>query len=324
MIAVDPQPDAVGGVVGAAELEVEADPLDQRLGAIGHAVAVVVVVGGQVGRVEHVERAGVVDEAAGAVHLGEDVELVGLAVAVVVDAADDPAAAGPGVERAVLVDADEELAGRRRRQAGRVADVRRLGEQRHLEPGGHLDLAEQAVVAGPLERPRPAEVVVAGRRRDLVRPVDLDLEDAGPGAVLQAGDGHPDVADAPGEELVRAVLVALVALGLVREHRPRLAVVRALDLVPVVDPVLLPDDADAGQVLGLAEVDLPPLRAGRAVGAPAGLGIAVDGGPGPMVGALRRGGRRRLPLRRGLRGPGRPDPSGAGRRACRRPRAGRG
>ena len=117
--AVDPHPDAVGGVVGAAELEVEADPLDQVLGAVGDAVAVVVVIGGEVGRVQDVERAGVVDEAARAVHPGEDVEPVGLAVAVGVEAAEDAAPAGLGVERAVLVDADEDLAGRRRGQAGR-------------------------------------------------------------------------------------------------------------------------------------------------------------------------------------------------------------
>ena len=161
-----------------------------------------------------------------------------------------------------------QLAGRRRRQAGRIADVGRLGEQRHLEARRRLDLAQQAVVAGsPAGEPAAAR---RRRRRDLVRPVDLDLEDAGPGAALEPGGGHPDVPDAPGEELVRAVLVARVALGLVREHRPRLAVVRALDLVPVVDAVLLPDDADAGQVLGLAQVDLPPLRADSAVRAPAG------------------------------------------------------
>ena len=88
-----------------------------------------------------------------------------------------------------------------------------------------------------------------------------------------------------------------LALGLVREHRPGLAVVRALDLVPVVDPVPLPDDADAGQVLGLAEIDLPPLRRGVDVGAPSGRVVAVDGRLRPMLGALRRGGRRRLPLR---------------------------
>ena len=112
-------------MVGAAKLEVEADPLDQRLRAVGRAVAIVVVVGGEVGRVQDVERAGVLDQAARAVHPGEDVDPVGRAVAIVVDAADDAAAVGLGVERAVLVDADEDLARRRRGQAGGVVDFGR-------------------------------------------------------------------------------------------------------------------------------------------------------------------------------------------------------
>ena len=77
-----------------------------------------------------IQRARVEDDPAWAVHPGEDIELVGLAVAVDIDAPDDPPAPGFGVERAVFIDADIQLAGRSRRQASRIADVGRLCEQR--------------------------------------------------------------------------------------------------------------------------------------------------------------------------------------------------
>src|SRR6185436_18519941 len=123
---------------------VESEPLDEHLGPLGHAVAVVVVERADERRVEDEERLPVPDDAAGAVDVGrEDGELVRAAVAVGVDAPDHATAVGLGVDGAVLVDADEERAVRRGGEAGRIADVGRLGEDRDRESRRRLDAGEQ-------------------------------------------------------------------------------------------------------------------------------------------------------------------------------------
>ena len=129
-VAIDPEPDPVGRVVGPAELEVEADALDEDLGLVGNAVIVGVGEGGEGRRVEDVERLVVPDHASGAVHRREDVELVGLAVVVGIDTADDATSVRLGVERAILVDPDVDFSRGSRRQAGRVTHVRRRGRRR--------------------------------------------------------------------------------------------------------------------------------------------------------------------------------------------------
>ncbi len=80
---------------------------------------------------------------------GEGFELVGDAVAVAVDATDDPAAAFVLAEGPLFVDADKQFAARGNGQAGRVVHLRRLREERHLEAGGWLDSLENVIGRTP-------------------------------------------------------------------------------------------------------------------------------------------------------------------------------
>src|SRR5206468_7383720 len=59
------------------------------------------------------------DDAARVLHLGEDRDLIDLAVAVLIDAAQHAAAARRAAEGTLLIAGDEHLAGRRRRQRHR-------------------------------------------------------------------------------------------------------------------------------------------------------------------------------------------------------------
>ena len=61
------------------------------------------------------------DDASRMIHLGEHVHAVGLAVAVVVDAAHDPPAAGRAAQRALLIHGDVNRPVRRDGQGHRVA-----------------------------------------------------------------------------------------------------------------------------------------------------------------------------------------------------------
>ncbi len=80
-----------------------------------------------------VQRLAVEDRAARAVHRREHGVVVGLAILVAVDESQDAPHAGVSLQRAVAIDADEELAGEGRRDARRVVDDRRRGEHLDLE-----------------------------------------------------------------------------------------------------------------------------------------------------------------------------------------------
>lgn len=117
--------------------------LDEDFRALGHAV--VVVERADEGRVEEIEGFAVPDDAAGAVDVRrEDRELIGFAFAV--RATDDAAAVEFGVERAVLVDADEDGAVGRGGGVGGIADVGRRGQEGQVEAGRDLDVAEERLV----------------------------------------------------------------------------------------------------------------------------------------------------------------------------------
>ena len=137
--AIDAHPHAVHGVVGPAKFQVEAQPLHDGLAAVGHAVAVVVEIRGDEGRMLDVKNIVLEPDAARAVHRRKGGELVGFPVAVRIGAADDAATVRLGVERAVLIDADVEIAVGRGGEAGRVADIGGRGEHRDLPTGRGLD-----------------------------------------------------------------------------------------------------------------------------------------------------------------------------------------
>ena len=135
-------------------------PGDEDFLAIGHAVAVLVVEDAEERRVQDPDFAVLGDQAARVLHLGEHGDVVDLAVAVLVDAAEDLAAAGRAAERTLLIHGDKHLAGRRDRQGYRIADLRRCGEQRDLEPRRRLDdVADRLVV----DRFRRGAAAAAGR-----------------------------------------------------------------------------------------------------------------------------------------------------------------
>ena len=154
--AVDAHLDAVDRVVGAAKVEAEAEPAHERARLLGDAVAVGVAVRGEVRRMRDVQRVAVEHRAARAVHRREHGVVVGLAVVVAVDEPQDAAHAGIGLQRAVAIDADEELAGEGRRDARRVVDDRRRGEHLDLEARRRLDAGENLVDGRGADRQRPA------------------------------------------------------------------------------------------------------------------------------------------------------------------------
>ena len=191
-----------------------------------------------------------------AVDHGERLELVGLAVAIGVSAADDLAATFLAVERPVLVDADVDRAIRRRGETDRITHVGRCGEQRNLKAGRSLD---------PAEQPRPSDAawleIAAARDRSFLelRPVNFKLEKAAPMSGSKLRRGETNVPHVLRRELQRLSLLARLALRLVRQHRPRLAITRTFDLVAVVRVVRFPLHGDARQFLSLAQINLPPL-----------------------------------------------------------------
>ena len=80
---VDAHTNAVGGVVGSPHVQlVGGDALDQHLLSIGRSVMVLVMKHAQQWRVQHPQLVVVEEQPAGVIHLGELVDLVGVAVAV--------------------------------------------------------------------------------------------------------------------------------------------------------------------------------------------------------------------------------------------------
>ena len=90
---------------------------------------------------------------------------------------------------------------------------------------------------------------------------------------------------------VVARVAGLRVLGRVRERLPLLAVGGGFEPIAVGVVLRFPVDVDAGELLLLAEVHLPSLIRAGAVGAPARVGVAVNGVAGGMARLLaRRGG----------------------------------
>ncbi len=114
--------DAIDRVIGAAEIEAEAKPAHEHTRLVGNAVVVGVAVGSQIRGMRDIERVAVKHRPARAVHRREHGVLVGLAVVVAIHEPQDAAHAGIRLQRAVAIDADEELAGERRRDARRIVD----------------------------------------------------------------------------------------------------------------------------------------------------------------------------------------------------------
>ena len=230
------------------------------------------------------------EQAPGAVDLGESHELVGLAIAVGVAAADDASPTGLLVERAVFVDADVDGSLRIGGEADGVGDLRGGGEERDLEAGGGLDSLQQA---GAPDGAWTVRIVGTHNAFFELGAMHFEFEEAAPASGSEPGDGDADVAGAGGLEGEGLRLIAKVGLGLIREKFPVLRIGRAFDPVAVVGFVHFPDDLAAGDWLRLAEVDGPGL-AGAAIGrAPAGVGIAIDGVFGGVA-ILRGGGGRFL------------------------------
>ena len=143
--AVHAHLDAVDGMVGAAKIEAEAQPTHERARLLGDAVAVGVPVRGEVRRVRDVQRLAVEDRAARAVHRREHGVVVGLPILVAVDEPQHAPHARISLQRAVAIDAHEELAGEGRGDARRVVDDRRRGEHLDLEARRRLDAGENLV-----------------------------------------------------------------------------------------------------------------------------------------------------------------------------------
>ena len=162
--AVDAQRDAVGRVVGAAEVEIEAQSLHQLFRHVGDAVAGRVAIGGEVGRMHHVQRASVERDAARTVHLGEHGVAVGRAVTVAVDQSHDTAFPLRGGEREVGIDAGEHDAIDGGGEAHRVHRDGRCSEQRGGEARRRRDLLQQGGLAGGVAWHRAASGGRLGKR----------------------------------------------------------------------------------------------------------------------------------------------------------------
>ncbi len=98
------------------------------------------------------------------IHLGEVVELVGLAIAVGVDASHDFASTGILSERTLFINADEDFAIDRRCNADRIRHLRRTGEQTDIETLGSFHVFNDAAPSLPRPHLRATE---AGHRDTL-------------------------------------------------------------------------------------------------------------------------------------------------------------
>ncbi len=137
--AVDPYTDAVGRVVAAPLVDQAGrQARDEDFLAIGGPVAILIVEDAEERRMQDPDFPVLGDQAPRVLHPGEHVDAIGLAVAVVVDAAKHPAAPRPAAERPLLVHGDKHFAAGRHRQGYRIADLRRCCEQRDPEPRRRL------------------------------------------------------------------------------------------------------------------------------------------------------------------------------------------
>ena len=159
--AIRPELDVVRRVIGAAEVEVEAEPLHEIERRVGDAVTVRVAIGREVRRVHHVDRLPVRHDAARAVHLGVGRVRVGAAVAVGIDEAHHAPDALERGEREVRVDADEHRAVGGLVDAGGIHRDRRAGEERDVEVGGRLERRLELLFGGGLAR----HLAALGNRR---------------------------------------------------------------------------------------------------------------------------------------------------------------
>src|SRR5262249_25783245 len=168
--AVQAHADAVGRVVAATLVDhVAGQPSDEDFGLSGDALAAVAV-DAEKRRMQDPERAVLVDQAAWMVHLGEHGNFIDLAVAVLVDAAQHFAAARRAADRPLLVDGDEQLTRRRRRQRDGIVHLGRRGEERHVKAGRRLnDGAERLLIdgltGGPAEWSPTGEAATDLRRK---------------------------------------------------------------------------------------------------------------------------------------------------------------
>ena len=131
--AIDSHAYAVGGVIRAAEAQVETHAGDKLHLLVGNTVVIPVAERGEERRINHIQC--VVDKTARA--RAVDVrhvigELVRHTIAVSVDALDDLTAVSLLIERTIQVDADVDVAIAAGGDAGGVGDLRRLGESDDL------------------------------------------------------------------------------------------------------------------------------------------------------------------------------------------------
>lgn len=90
----------------------------------------------------------VVKHAAGAVDLGKDIDLIGAAVAIRIDAAIDLAAISDSAKRAVFVASNIDVAVRRNAETRGITDLRRRGKDFCRKALGYFDLLEELLLAG--------------------------------------------------------------------------------------------------------------------------------------------------------------------------------
>ena len=135
------EPDAIRGMVGAAEIEAEAEASDQIFFSVGDSLALVVMVSREIRRMHDVKRARalVPCHPARTVHLGEGAELVRLAIAIGIAGHDHATAPGLTVERPILVAPNEHRAIRARADKNGIGNLRRRGEHRGFKAGRHGD-----------------------------------------------------------------------------------------------------------------------------------------------------------------------------------------
>ena len=154
--AVDAKLDAVDGMIGAAKIEAETEPADERARLLGNAVAVGVAIGGQIRRVRDIQRVAIEHCTTRTVHRRKDGVVVCLAIVVTVDEAQDAPHARVRLQRAVPIDAHEELAGDRCSDARRIVDDGRCGEHLDLEAWWGLDAGENFLNSGRVDRQGPS------------------------------------------------------------------------------------------------------------------------------------------------------------------------
>ncbi len=271
--AIDAHANAVGGVVGAAFVQlIGGDPLDQHLLSIGSAVVIVVMKEAQQWWVQHPEFVVVEEQSAWVVHLGERIDLVGLSVAVGVAESQDVALSECVAEGPLLVDSDKQRPIGGGCEADGVIDLGRLCEHCDLDIVGCDDVVECSGRADECQRQWRQQL---GAR--------FKFPETGPLARARSQKSDSQEPRLGRIDCVQDDASESLVLRVVDEGFPVGSIDRVVDLIAIGRASGFPMDSQRPDVLSGFQFHLPGVSVLTIGGTPSGSGVSIDGMSGEVV-----------------------------------------